>query len=47
MVPKSFRYSQLWFLQVMLAIAWSAFAQPFSATVIELELNANGDRIDL
>ena len=31
-----FHYSSLSFLRTMLAIAWSAFAHPFSSTVIDL-----------
>ena len=31
-----FHYSALRFLQIMLAIAWSAFAHPFSSSVIDL-----------
>jgi hypothetical protein len=36
MVPQTFRYSPIRFLQVMLAIAWSAVAHPFSSSVINL-----------
>jgi len=32
----SSHYSSLTFLRTMLAIAWSAFAHPFSSTVIDL-----------
>lgn len=32
----AFHYSPLRFLQVMLAIAWSAFAHPFTSTTIDL-----------
>lgn len=31
-----FYYSPLCFFRTMLAIAWSAFAHPFSSTVIDL-----------
>jgi hypothetical protein len=31
-----FYYSPVRFLQTMLAIAWAAFAHPFSSTVIDL-----------
>ena len=34
--PEVFYYSPLRYLQTMLAIAWSAFAHPFSVTVIDL-----------
>jgi hypothetical protein len=36
MTSQVFTYSPLRFLWVMLAIAWSAFAHPFSSTVIDL-----------
>jgi hypothetical protein len=36
MSPQVFYYSPLRFLQTMLAIAWAAFAHPFSSTVIDL-----------
>jgi hypothetical protein len=36
MMPQTFRYSPVRFLQVMLTIAWSAFAHPFSSSVIDL-----------
>jgi hypothetical protein len=36
MMPQTFRYSAVRFLQVMLAIAWSALAHPFSYTVIDV-----------
>jgi hypothetical protein len=36
MTSEVFHYSPLRFLQTMLAIAWSAFAHPFSTTVIDL-----------
>ncbi len=36
MVPQTIRYSPIMFLKVMLAIAWSAFAHPFSTTVIDV-----------
>ena len=36
MMPQAFYYSPVRFLQVMLAIAWSAIAHPFSSTVIDL-----------
>jgi len=36
MTSQVFHYSPLRFLRVMLAIAWSAFAHPFSSTVIDL-----------
>jgi hypothetical protein len=37
MNPEPFVYSPWRFFQVMLAIAWSAFAHPFSSTVIDLD----------
>jgi hypothetical protein len=39
-------YSPWRFIQVMLAIAWSAFAHPFSSTVIDVDTGrvVNGDR---
>ena len=36
MNPPDFTYSPWRFLHAMLAIAWSAFAHPFSPTVIDL-----------
>jgi hypothetical protein len=36
MMPQAFVYSPVRFLQVMLAIAWSALAHPFTSSVIEL-----------
>jgi hypothetical protein len=36
MNAQRFSYSPWRFVQVMLAIAWSAFAHPFSPTVIDL-----------
>jgi hypothetical protein len=36
MTPQTFVYSPVRFLQVMLAIAWSALAHPFSSSVIDL-----------
>ena len=36
MTTHGFTYSPLLFLRVMLAVAWSAFAHPFSSTVIDL-----------
>jgi hypothetical protein len=33
---QAFHYSPLRFLWAMFAIAWSAFAHPFSSTVIDL-----------
>ena len=36
MTPQVFYYSPLRFLRTMFAIAWSAFAHPFSSTVIDL-----------
>jgi hypothetical protein len=36
MNPPAFYYSPWRFLQTMFAIAWSAFAHPFSSTVIDL-----------
>lgn len=36
MNAKVFHYPPWRFLQVMLAIAWSAFSHPFSSTVIDL-----------
>lgn len=36
MPPEVFYYSPLRYLQTMLAIAWAAFAHPFSTTVIDL-----------
>lgn len=36
MISQPFYYSPWRFLYVALAIAWSAFAHPFSATVIDL-----------
>jgi hypothetical protein len=36
MTSQVFHYSSMRFLQAMLAIAWSAFAHPFSTTVIDL-----------
>ena len=36
MSPQAFHYSPFRFLQTMLAIAWAAFAHPFSSTVIDL-----------
>jgi hypothetical protein len=36
MAPQVFRYSRLRFFRVALSIAWSAFAHPFSSTVIDL-----------
>jgi hypothetical protein len=41
-----FYYSPLRFLRAMLAIAWAAFAHPFSSTVIDLatgEMRHNAD----
>jgi hypothetical protein len=40
MTSQVFYYPPLRFLQTMFAIAWSAFAHPFSSTVIDL---ATGD----
>jgi len=37
MTCEVFYYSPLQFLRTMFAIAWSAFAHPFSSTVIDLE----------
>ncbi len=37
MNPQTFVYSPWRFFQVMLAIAWSAFAHPFSSTIIDLD----------
>ena len=37
MTSQTFYYSPWRFLRVALAIAWSAFAHPFSSTVIDLE----------
>jgi hypothetical protein len=37
MMHHAFHYSPLRFLRAMLAIAWSAFAHPFSSTVIDLD----------
>jgi hypothetical protein len=37
MTSEVFYYSPSRFLRAMFAIAWSAFAHPFSATVIDLE----------
>jgi hypothetical protein len=39
-VTQVFYYPPLRFLQTMLAIAWSAFAHPFSSTVIDLATGA-------
>jgi len=36
MKSEAFRYSPKLFLRAMLVIAWSAFAHPFSSTVIDL-----------
>jgi hypothetical protein len=36
MTPEPFYYSPRRFLKTMLAIAWAAFAHPFSTTVIDL-----------
>ena len=36
MTSQVFYYSPLRYLRTMLAIAWSAFAHPFSSTVIDL-----------
>jgi hypothetical protein len=36
MAPPVFHYTPLRYLQTMLAIAWAAFAHPFSSTVIDL-----------
>jgi hypothetical protein len=36
MMPQTFVYSPVRFLQVMLAIAWSALAHPFTSSVIDL-----------
>jgi hypothetical protein len=36
MTSQIFHYSPLRYLQAMLAIAWAAFAHPFSSTVIDL-----------
>jgi hypothetical protein len=33
----TFAYSPWRFFQVMFAVAWSAFAHPFSSTVIDLD----------
>jgi hypothetical protein len=40
MTSQAFSYSPLRYLQTMLAIAWSAFAHPFSSTVIDLTTGA-------
>jgi hypothetical protein len=37
MNARAFVYSPWRFFQVMLAVAWSAFAHPFSSTVIDLD----------
>jgi hypothetical protein len=37
MNPRVFAYSPWRFFHVMLAVAWSAFAHPFSTTVIDLD----------
>jgi len=37
MNPRAFAYSPWRFLQVMLAVAWSAFAHPFTTTIIDLD----------
>ncbi len=37
MTSQVFHYSPSRFLWVVLAIAWSAFAHPFSSTVIDLD----------
>jgi hypothetical protein len=37
MNERSFAYSPWKFFQVIFAVAWSAFAHPFSTTVIDLE----------
>ena len=36
-MPSLFYYSPLRFFRTMFAIAWSAFAHPFSITVIDLD----------
>ena len=36
MTPPAFRYSAVRFLQVMVTIAWSALAHPFTSSVIDL-----------
>jgi hypothetical protein len=36
MITQGFYYSPFCFLRTVLAIAWSAFAHPFSSTVIDL-----------
>jgi hypothetical protein len=36
MTPQTFVYSPVRFMQVMLAIAWSALVHPFSSSVIDL-----------
>lgn len=46
MTSEVFYYSPLRYFQAMLAIAWSAFAHPFSTTVIDLatgEVRHNAD----
>jgi hypothetical protein len=40
MTPQVFHYSPLRYLKTMLAIAWAAFAHPFSSTVIDLATGA-------
>ena len=40
MTPQEFYYSPLRYLKTMLAIAWAAFAHPFSSTVIDLATGA-------
>lgn len=46
MTSEVFYYSPWRYLQTMFAIAWAAFAHPFSTTIIDLatdEMSHNGD----
>jgi hypothetical protein len=43
---RTFAYSPWRFFQVMFAVAWSAFAHPFSCTVIDLETGRVFDASD-
>ncbi len=44
MNARAFVYSPWRFFQVMLAVAWAAFAHPFSSTVIELDTGRVRDK---